>query len=83
MSCNCVCTCPIEVGDKVQYKLDPASRFPTIRINGGLDLFVRYIGTRYVIIEWRNKSYEDFPYGDEIHMTRDEFDNKIEKASDV
>ena len=82
MPCNCACTCPIEVGDRIRYKLDPDGFHPTTRINGGLILTLMYLSEFNAIYWWEGhphpKGYQ-VAYG-ETHMTREEFDRLIERV---
>ena len=82
MTCKCACTCPPEVGDRIQYKLDPNSSYPNTRINGGLILTLQYLSDFHAVYRWEgqpNPRTMVVPWG-EVHMTRDEFDEKIERV---
>lgn len=78
MTCNCPCTCPPQVGDAIRYKLDPDGYMPDVRINGALDLKLVYLGPKYAIYTWQNRRPDATPY--EELMTREEFDEKIERV---
>lgn len=83
MACKCVCTCPLEAGDKIRYKLDPDSS-SQVRLNGALDLYLAYLGTEYVIYTWQTrKDRQGRAAEGEGFLTRAEFDRKIERDPDA
>lgn len=81
MACKCVCTCPLEAGDRIQYKLYEGGVGKGIRLNGALELTLEYLGTRYVIYTWaaRSKTSGEIVDSGESQMSREEFDQKIER----
>lgn len=79
MACNCVCTCPLEAGDHIRFKLNPNSSMPTVRCNGALRLTLMYYGPEYVVYKWENPEKGGWPGGEGM-LTRQEFDEQCERA---
>jgi hypothetical protein len=64
-----------KAGDRIQHKMNGG-----VRINGALDLTLAYYGDHHTIYTWKHRS--DGAIGGEVHMSRPEFDAKIEKLPD-
>lgn len=82
MACDrCACTCPVVAGDPIRYKPIASGPSKGVRPNGGLELTLAYLGSRYCIYTWaaRSTKTNEVIDGGEVMLSREEFDAKIER----
>lgn len=66
-----------KAGDRIQYKMGGDG----VRTDGALDLTLAYYGAEHVIYTWASRRRNGYG-GGEVHMSRREFDSKVEKIPD-
>jgi hypothetical protein len=69
-----------KAGDRIQYKKCTEGPSKGVRLNGGLELTLEYLGSRYVIYSWASINQRDGEVVDsgEVQISREEFDTRIE-----